>query len=534
MKQCSVCQEEFADKFSFCPVDGTPLDGQIIKAVEQEKPEPELGATIPPPSYIPSQTEETGETEWAAPSPAVAAAASSSHAGEYHLTIIEDRSITSRLLEELRGVSHESQLTWPEFKRDPMGFVKRSFAAYGQMLKRFVGRPNVAIAMLAAVLSMVLIVVGVAWLDRPQAGNTSRMPVIIFTLMALGVLIAIFAGWMKRERTASAGSSLSGGTANAALTTESTDTSGFAIATIVAFGFVFAIIGTVIFMDYRQRHAATQLAEQQRNDLEYLGELTDIPEEQEKVDKGAAGTNKGNGGGSKPKQDKPGGGGGGGREEQKPASFGKLPQASLTIPQVLAPDPNPPKIKNPSLPVAATIDADPLLFPTDTRPIPYGDPKSKSTDLSSGTGSGNGIGTGTGGGVGSGEGGGVGPGRGGNTGGGDRHEGGGGPGGGGGGDTDYTRTFNAREVSQKARILSKPEPTYTEDARRNQISGTVVLKAVFSSSGQVTNIRAVSSLPHGLTERAISAARQIRFSPAMKDGRPVSQYIQIEYNFNLY
>ena len=26
MKFCSRCQEEFADKFSFCPVDGTPLD----------------------------------------------------------------------------------------------------------------------------------------------------------------------------------------------------------------------------------------------------------------------------------------------------------------------------------------------------------------------------------------------------------------------------------------------------------------------------------------------------------------------------
>src|ERR1041384_4137894 len=25
MKVCSVCKEEFADKFSFCPVDGTPL-----------------------------------------------------------------------------------------------------------------------------------------------------------------------------------------------------------------------------------------------------------------------------------------------------------------------------------------------------------------------------------------------------------------------------------------------------------------------------------------------------------------------------
>ncbi|MDT5059855.1 MAG: hypothetical protein QOH63_562, partial [Acidobacteriota bacterium] len=45
---------------------------------------------------------------------------------------------------------------------------------------------------------------------------------------------------------------------------------------------------------------------------------------------------------------------------------------------------------------------------------------------------------------------------------------------------------------------------------------------------------AVSGLPNGLTERAIAAARQIRFTPAMKDGHAVSQYIQIEYNFNLY
>ncbi|MBA2527809.1 MAG: energy transducer TonB [Pyrinomonadaceae bacterium] len=185
------------------------------------------------------------------------------------------------------------------------------------------------------------------------------------------------------------------------------------------------------------------------------------------------------------------------------------------------------------MPVAATVVADPLLVPPDARVLPYGDFKSKSTDPSSGPGSGNGIGTGRGGGIGPGEGGGIGPGRGGNIGGGDRNDGGGGPGGGGGG-TDYNRVFSGKEVSSKARVLSKPEPQYTEEARKNQITGTVVLRAVFTSGGQVTNIRSVSGLPHGLTERAIAAARQIRFSPAMKDGRAVSMYIQLEYNFNLY
>jgi len=31
MKFCNTCQEEFADRFSFCPVDGTPLSVAPIK-----------------------------------------------------------------------------------------------------------------------------------------------------------------------------------------------------------------------------------------------------------------------------------------------------------------------------------------------------------------------------------------------------------------------------------------------------------------------------------------------------------------------
>jgi TonB family protein len=95
-------------------------------------------------------------------------------------------------------------------------------------------------------------------------------------------------------------------------------------------------------------------------------------------------------------------------------------------------------------------------------------------------------------------------------------------------------TFTNREVEQRARLLLKPEPHYTEEARRNQISGTVMLRVVFSSSGEVVQIQALRTLPFGLTERAIAAARQIKFLPAVKGGRPVSVHMQLEYNFNLY
>ncbi|HEX8495504.1 MAG TPA: hypothetical protein VF658_22020, partial [Pyrinomonadaceae bacterium] len=109
MKQCPTCQEEFANKFSFCPVDGTPLN--------------ELAAAIvatPPPAEV-SPTDVTlpaGEQH------AVSAIPTYSNP-DYHLTIIEDAGITRRLVGELRAVKQQSQLTWPDFKQDPAGFSRR-------------------------------------------------------------------------------------------------------------------------------------------------------------------------------------------------------------------------------------------------------------------------------------------------------------------------------------------------------------------------------------------------------------------------
>src|SRR6185369_10497878 len=35
MKVCSTCKEEFADKFGFCPVDGTPLNAVVSQQIEE-------------------------------------------------------------------------------------------------------------------------------------------------------------------------------------------------------------------------------------------------------------------------------------------------------------------------------------------------------------------------------------------------------------------------------------------------------------------------------------------------------------------
>jgi TonB family protein len=89
-------------------------------------------------------------------------------------------------------------------------------------------------------------------------------------------------------------------------------------------------------------------------------------------------------------------------------------------------------------------------------------------------------------------------------------------------------------VTQKARIHIKAEPLYTESARKFGVTGTVRVRLILGASGEVRGITPITRLPHGLMQKAIEAARRIKFEPAIKDGRPVSQYVTIEYNFNIY
>lgn len=102
------------------------------------------------------------------------------------------------------------------------------------------------------------------------------------------------------------------------------------------------------------------------------------------------------------------------------------------------------------------------------------------------------------------------------------------------GPKDSDGVFSGLDVTTKARVTAKPEPSYTEAARQAGVTGTVVLRCVFAADGTVRNILVLKGLPNGLTEKALEAARLIKFIPATVASRPVSMFIQLEYNFNLY
>ena len=138
MKQCPTCQEEFANKFSFCPVDGTPLDE----------------ATATKPQGTPDITPIHAGAIPAASLALVPAGA------EYHLTFVDDTGLTRRLLGELKEVAHNSELTWPEFKRDPFGYSRRFIVGYGSLVWRFFSRKEVAVATSTALLVVLTAIIG--------------------------------------------------------------------------------------------------------------------------------------------------------------------------------------------------------------------------------------------------------------------------------------------------------------------------------------------------------------------------------------
>ena len=81
-------------------------------------------------------------------------------------------------------------------------------------------------------------------------------------------------------------------------------------------------------------------------------------------------------------------------------------------------------------------------------------------------------------------------------------------------------------------LLHKVQPVYPEEARRNRIQGTVLLRAMIDRTGRVTNLEAISG-PKELTAPAIAAVEQWRYRPYMVQEAPVEVETKISVQFDL-
>jgi TonB family protein len=93
--------------------------------------------------------------------------------------------------------------------------------------------------------------------------------------------------------------------------------------------------------------------------------------------------------------------------------------------------------------------------------------------------------------------------------------------------------FTQSEVTKKAEVLFRPAPDYGA-MKADAAEGDVKLRVVLCPRGYVSNIEVLSKAADELTEKAIEAAREIRFVPAEKDGKRVAQYATVEYSHHVY
>jgi periplasmic protein TonB len=100
-------------------------------------------------------------------------------------------------------------------------------------------------------------------------------------------------------------------------------------------------------------------------------------------------------------------------------------------------------------------------------------------------------------------------------------------------DPDSVKAFQPKEVDVRAEVTARPDPKYTEEARRLGVQGVVTLKVLLSADDRVDRVRVLRRLPYGLTESAIRAACQIKFKPAQINGQKVPQWVNVEYGFSL-
>jgi protein TonB len=192
------------------------------------------------------------------------------------------------------------------------------------------------------------------------------------------------------------------------------------------------------------------------------------------------------------------GGGGGGSPQPAPPKKMELPKPAPQQQSVPTPVPTP------TIPPPPSITAPVMTMPnamlqasgvTGAIDVPVG-----------GGGRGGGIGSGTGNGLGPGEGGGFGGGA--------------------------YRPGNGVENPIRVREV---RPTYTPEAMRAKIQGTVELEALIAADGKVAEVRVTRSLDRvfGLDQRAREAALSTPFLPCKKDGKPVACLVTFELTFTL-
>jgi TonB family protein len=102
-------------------------------------------------------------------------------------------------------------------------------------------------------------------------------------------------------------------------------------------------------------------------------------------------------------------------------------------------------------------------------------------------------------------------------------------------------------------VIYQPDPEFTKEGRKAKVQGVVTVSLVVDEHGQPQNVHIVRGMgigtdgrpdpklkkaarkaADGMNQSAVDAVKQYKFKPAMENGRPVSVYLNVEVNFEIF
>lgn len=98
------------------------------------------------------------------------------------------------------------------------------------------------------------------------------------------------------------------------------------------------------------------------------------------------------------------------------------------------------------------------------------------------------------------------------------------------GDPETKQTI---KLTRNPEAIYKPEPDYSEEARKARFQGVVLLGVEIGTDGRAHNIRVLKGPGMGLNEKAIEAVTLWRFRPALSGNQPVAVPATVEVAFHL-
>jgi TonB family protein len=87
--------------------------------------------------------------------------------------------------------------------------------------------------------------------------------------------------------------------------------------------------------------------------------------------------------------------------------------------------------------------------------------------------------------------------------------------------------------AEQAKLIHKVQPVYPTPAKAAGVQGKVLLDTVISADGIPQEIRVISSPSDDLTQSALEAVRQWRYSPPLLNGQPVEVVTEVMVNYTL-